>query len=105
MSSVRPDTFDISSTWRLATPGELIALQAGELDRLQHRLVVLLLVAQDQLVEGPVADPASLDHVERAPADLVQVRTGRCGTQQREITPLGARRLEGVIEIGEVLPQ
>ena len=80
-------------------------LELRQLDRLQHRLGVLLLVAQDELGDHAVADAPALDHVERPLADLLKVIPGLGRPQEREVAAAGARRLERVIDVGQLLAQ
>ncbi len=75
----------------------------GELECLEHGLVVLLFVAQDQLEDNPVAGSPFRHHLQRAVAHLGQVlaRLGRA--QERQIAAAGPGCLEGVIDVGQVL--
>ncbi len=86
-------------------PAEVVVAQARELDRLQHRLAVLVLVAHDELEHVPVLDATLVDDIERAVADLLQVLARLPGAQERQFAPTGPRSLEGVIDLGEVLAQ
>jgi hypothetical protein len=85
--------------------GKLVTPQAREHQRLQHRLVVLLLVADHHLVQDAVADAALVDHLERSGANVLQVLTGLRRSQQRKVTPDRARRFERVVHRREVLAQ
>src|SRR5207248_8390301 len=58
---------------RRAVPG-----RPGETKRLQHRLVVLVLVADDHLVHHGVAGAAAGERLQRALAHLLHV-LARCG--------------------------
>ena len=64
--------------------------EPGELDRLQHRLDVLLLVLQDHPEDEAVAEEPIVgvqvdarEHVERPRANVRDVVTGRVGLEQR----------------------
>ena len=81
----------------------LVIGQPGQLKRLEHRLVVLVLVAEHHLVQEAVADAALLDHLERPRADLLEVLARLAGSQERKITAVRARCLERVVDIGEVV--
>jgi len=52
-----------------------------ELHRLEHRLVVLLLVPDHELMD--VRDAAVVDHVERAGPDLIEVLERLAPSQER----------------------
>jgi hypothetical protein len=81
------------------------AIQLSELDGLEHRLVVLLLVAHDELDDDPVADAPPLDDAERSLAHLLQVLAGLGRAQERQLAAAGARSLKCVIDIGQLLVQ
>ena len=66
---------------------------------------MLLLVADDQLVDHAVADAAFGGHLERPLTDLGQVFAGLGRTQEVELAAAGARGLERVIDVGEVLAE
>src|SRR5690242_5100395 len=53
--------------------GEFVVAQAGQLKRLEHRLVVLVLVTEHHLVEHSVAHTPLVDYLERASAGLLEV--------------------------------
>ena len=90
--------------WGLGGGGRigLEALQPGELERLQHRLGVLVLVADDQLGDQPIADPVALEHRDGAVADGVEVRARLGGTQERQLAAARSGRLERVVDLGQV---
>ena len=77
---------------------------AGEAERLQHRLVVLLLVAQHELDQRPVAVEAVEDRA-RALAHRRHVLAHLRRAQVLERATIGARRLVGVVDTREVRPQ
>ena len=81
----------------------LVPVQPRQLDRLEHRLPVLLLVAQHQLVQFAYA--VRLCDLERVAADLVQVIARLCRAQEIELTAISAGRLEGVVGFGQIAPQ
>ncbi len=87
---------------RRAAQRAVEAAQPRERDRLEHRLVVLVLVAHDELVEQPVARAQALGGGQRALAHLGHVVAGVGGTQERQVAAARARRLEGVVDLGEV---
>ena len=69
-----------------------------QLHRLQHRLGVLLLVAHDELVERRVHAATS-----RSPfAHGGEVGERLVAAQVREVAALGARRLERVVDLGQL---
>ena len=75
--------------------------QPGELDRLQHRLVVLVLVAQHHLVDRRRGRSRSSDR-QRALADVGEVVERLGAVEQRQVAADGARRLERVVHRGEL---
>ena len=77
--------------------------EPGELDRLQHRLVVLLLVLEDHLVD--LRGTAAVEHLERALADLRQVGQRLAAVEQGEVAADGPGRLEGVVHRGQLRVQ
>src|SRR5918998_1658500 len=85
--------------------GRVAAGQVGEKERLAHRLVVLGLVADDQLEKRPVAGAPGGQHVQRARADGGEVVEDVLPAQERDVAAYRARRLEGVVEVGEVAAQ
>ena len=95
--------------WRSPAGAGATRLEAGrgaqlrELDRLQHRLVVLLLVLEDHLVD--LGRAAAGEHLERALADLREVGQRLAAVEQGEVAADGARRLEGVVHRGQLRVQ
>ena len=77
----------------------------SELQRLEHRLVVLLLVANDELDDDPVADALLGDHLERPGPDLGQILACLAGAEEGQRAPAGPRGLEGVVDVGQLLVQ
>ncbi len=99
---------DLDPVARRAAVGPRVraaARQAGEKQRLAHRLVVLGLVADDQLEERPVAGSDALEHVERPLAHGRDVLEDLAAAEEGNVAAHGARGLEGVIEVGEVAAQ
>jgi hypothetical protein len=93
------------SRWEGVICGEVVALKARQLDRLEHRLGVLMLVAEHHLVDDAVTDAALLDHLEGAGTNLLEVLAcGRRG-QERQVAALRAGRLECVVDVGQVVVQ
>ncbi len=79
-------------------------VEVRERERLQHRLDVLLLVLQDQLVEhGVDAVPGSRGEHALADGGEVVARTG--GVEQLDLAADRSRRLKGVVCCREVLAQ
>ena len=85
-------------------PGNRVTVERGQLEGLEHCLVVLLLVADHELVEKLLLDAAGLDHLERAGANVLQVLAGLLGAEQGEIGAVRPGRLEGVVDLREILP-
>ena len=90
---------------RLDAPAGVVVAHAREHERLQHRLLVLVLVADHELVQQAVADAAGLGQLAHARAHLGQVLVRLGAPQVGEIAALPARRLEGVVDLGEVPAQ
>ena len=88
---------------RIGRHGGREALQARELQRLEHGLAVLVLVADDQLEERPVADAALGDDLERAGAHLIEVLERALAVQELDVAAGRPWRLEGVVGGGQVL--
>ena len=82
----------------------LVVAQPRELERLQHRLVVLVLVAYHQLVQDPVADAALLGDRERRLTHLAHVLAGRLGSQERQLAAAGSRGLHRVVYVDQLGP-
>ena len=74
--------------------------QAGELDRLQHRLRVLELVLEHHLVD--VGGAEAVEDRERSLAHLGQVVERLGAVEQRQVAAHGARRLERVVHRGQL---
>jgi hypothetical protein len=81
-----------------------VSLQAGQVERLQHRLAVLLLVAHDQLVHDPVARPDAPGDAQRPVPDALEVLARLPCPQERQAAPPGPGSLEGVVDLGQVRP-
>jgi hypothetical protein len=89
----------------------LVALD--HLQQLQHRLVVLVLVRKQQLVDEAVVEQAVLrvvevdltQHLEGALADRVHVGLDLSGPQDRQLAAVLAGVLDRVVEAAEVAPQ
>ena len=85
------------------------AVEAGrggkprELDRLQHRLVVLVLVLEHHLVD--LGGAGALEDRERALADVGEVVERLGAVEDRQVAADGARRLERVVHRGELRVQ
>jgi hypothetical protein len=77
---------------------------AREPHRLQHRLGVLQLVTQDELVEHRVRAPL-VEHLERACADVVEVAQRAGVVEELDAPPHAARGLERVVHGGELAMQ
>ena len=77
--------------------------QLGELDRLQHRLVVLVLVLEHHLVD--VAGALAIEDRQRAGADAGEVVDRLGAVEDRQVAAHGARRLERVVHRGELRVQ
>ena len=102
LDQLEPRVLRVGRT-RAAVGGHgLEALQPGELQRLQHRLVVLVLVADDQLGDQPIADALALEHRDGTLADGVEVLPRRRGPQERQLAAARSRRLERVVDLGQV---
>ena len=88
---------------RVGRRGGREALQARELQRLQHGLAVLVLVADDELESVAVADAALGDDLERAAAHLIEVLERALAVQELDLAARRPWRLEGVVGGGKVL--
>ena len=99
---------------RLARTWQLVAAQAGQRERLQHRLGVLQLVADHQLGDHAVTEPELLEHVDGAGPDLGEVlaclrgsqegqrrRGRRAASRTRRRRPSGRRAAAGARRSGE----
>ncbi len=83
----------------------LVAVELGELNRLQHRLPVLKLVPEHHLVEDAITDALLLDHLQRAGADLLEILPGLVRAQIGKIAAVRPRGLKCVVDLGEILTQ
>ena len=77
-------------------------LEARERDRLQHRLVVLLLVAEDELGEHAVAAAVQQEHGAHPLAHQVEVVERLGAVEQRQVAADRARGLERVVHRGQL---
>jgi hypothetical protein len=66
---------------------------------------VLVFVAQDHLVQQPVAHPAIVDYLEHSCPYVAQIAPRRVWPKQLDVTAQRARRLERVVGGREVLVQ
>ena len=74
----------------------------GQLQRLQHRLVVLRLVLDDHLPDERIGID-SIEHRERPVADLVQIGERLLRTEVGQVAAVGAGRLGRVVDLPEAL--
>src|SRR5581483_6894473 len=89
----------VGRRWVWPALRRLIVGQPRQLERLEHRLAVLLLVAQDQLRNQCVRRAALVQRLQRALPDLGQIVTGLGGTEEGKFSAAGARGLEGVVDV------
>jgi hypothetical protein len=82
------------------------------LQQLQHRLVVLVLVGEQHVVDEAVGQQGIarlqvdlIEHLERALADPVHIGTHLVGLQDRQLTADLARLLDRVVELAQVAAQ
>jgi hypothetical protein len=87
--------------WRPPSLGR-VDTGLGQLERLEHRLVVLVLVLEQHLADER---PDLLQVGEHALPHGLQVRGRLVSFQIGHVDPLGAGRLGGVVEVGELGPQ
>jgi hypothetical protein len=86
----------------------LVALD--HLQQLEHRLVVLVLVREDQVVDEAIEEQAvvlvvevdRVEHVQGALADLAHVRAQFVAPQDRQLVARRARVLDRVVEAPEL---
>ena len=64
---------------------------------------MLVFVASDHLVERSIADPAILRQRDRELPDLRQILQRPFRLQERQVSPVSARRLKCVVNGGEIL--
>ncbi len=80
-------------------PRRRVHARVRQLQGLQHGLVVLMLVLQEHL---PDERRNPVEHRQRPSAHPLHQGNGLNAAQVRELAPVGARRLEGVVDVGEV---